>query len=65
MPVVESQRRMVRSSEPEAMYLPSGEKATDLTQSVWPCSGGKCFRFDAMFHIRIVLSLEPDAMRTS
>lgn len=29
---------MVRSSEAETSCLPSGEKATDRTESVWPSS---------------------------
>jgi hypothetical protein len=28
----------VLSPLPEAKYLPSGEKATELTHEMWPCS---------------------------
>ena len=37
-PVVASQSRTVLSHEADARTLPSGEKATALTQSLWPSS---------------------------
>ena len=33
-----SQTLIVRSSEPDTIVLPSGEKATDLIQSLWAFS---------------------------
>ena len=37
-PVAVSQSRTVRSHEADATSVPSGEKATALTESVWPWS---------------------------
>ena len=36
LPVAASQRRRVLSPEPETMRRPSGLKATELTELVWP-----------------------------
>ena len=41
--------------------MPSGEKATDLTQSEWPLSGSPCGAPVAASQSRTVLSSEPDA----
>src|SRR5438477_633217 len=38
-PVSASQTRSVLSSEPDTIFFPSGEKATDQTHFVWPSNG--------------------------
>jgi hypothetical protein len=49
------------SSEPDATSLPSGEKATDVTESEWPLSGSPCGAPEAASQSRTVMSPEPDA----
>ncbi len=36
LPVAASQSRRVSSQEPETMRLPSGLKATEVTEDIWP-----------------------------
>jgi hypothetical protein len=50
----------VLSSLPEAKYFASGENATVVTDSLWPCSVVTSF-FDFMFQSLTVLSLLPEA----
>jgi hypothetical protein len=45
---------------PEAKYLPSGENATDLTVSLWPCSVVTSF-CDFKLQNLTVLSALPEA----
>jgi hypothetical protein len=48
--------------DPDTMFLPSGENATQLTGFLWPCRGG-CSNFPvSAFHKQIVLSYDPDTM---
>ena len=54
------QSRTVLSSEPEATSLPSGEKATLLTQLLWPSSVRRAAPVAAS-QSRTVLSAEPEA----
>src|ERR1700735_1415875 len=59
-PVVASQSRTVVSYEADASTLPSGEKATALTELLWPSS--VCFQAPVVaFQSRTVLSYEADA----
>src|SRR5947207_7892908 len=62
VPVSASQIRTVLSCEPDASRRPSGEKATDETDDVWPCSVACSVPVSAS-QIRTVLSYEPDASR--
>ena len=55
-PVSASHTRIVLSSEPETMRRPSGENATDLTQSLWPFKGPTTSSPVSASHTRIVLS---------
>jgi len=61
VPDAASHNRMVLSSEPEAMHVPSGENATDLTESECPCRGSSMVAPDAASHNQMVLSREPEA----
>ena len=59
-PVPASQSRTVRSVEADATSVPSGEKATALTEPVWPWS--VCMAAPvAASQSRTVPSLEADA----
>jgi len=44
------------------IYLPLGEKATELTESVWPSSAGSSYYPVAASQRRTVLSLDPDTI---
>ena len=57
-----SQMRMVLSEEPEATSLPSDEKVTDHTQSVWPSKGLRIRSPVCASQIQMVLSGEPEAI---
>src|SRR5436190_517490 len=52
----------VLSSEPDTIFLPSGEKATDVTQSVWPVKGPRTLNQDSASYTCKVLSSEPDTI---
>jgi hypothetical protein len=45
------------------MHVPSEENATDVTESECPCRGSPMAVPDVASHNRMVLSLEPEAMR--
>jgi hypothetical protein len=55
--------RTVLSDEPDAIRLPSGEKATDKTQPVCPVNGWPSGAPVSESQMRTVLSDEPDAIR--
>ena len=55
--------RIVPSSEPETMYWPFGENATDLTEFVCPVKGSAAVSPVVAFHTQIVRSFEPETMR--
>src|SRR6266478_4182698 len=54
--------RIVPSFEPETMWWPSGENATDRTGSVCPVKGPATVSPVVAFHTRIVPSVEPETM---
>ena len=58
-PVCASHILILLSSDPETMYLPSGENATDMTVSVWPSNGSETSFPVCASHILIVLSHDP------
>ncbi len=53
---------MVLSRDPEARSLKSGDQATLVTASVWPCSTLMHDQHSAAAHKRMVESREPDAI---
>jgi hypothetical protein len=55
-----SQTRSVLSPDPDTIFFPSGEKATDVTDSVWPSNGPRMLDPDSASQTRNVLSCEPD-----
>ena len=55
--------RIVLSREPETIRLPSGENATEKTQSVWPLNGPEMISPLSTLHTRIVQSSEPETLR--
>src|SRR2546425_1830524 len=57
-----SQTRSVLSSEPDTIFFPSWENATDVTQSVWPSNGPRMVNPDSASQTRSVLSQEPDTI---
>jgi hypothetical protein len=57
-----SQTRSVLSSEPDAIFFPSGEKATDMTKLVWPSNGPWMLDPVSASQTRSVLSNEPDTI---
>ena len=59
---VASHTLIVLSVDPDAMRLPSGEKATELAKPLWPLSL-RISLPDFVSHILTVLSRNPDAMR--
>ncbi len=61
-PVVAFHTRIVPSSEPETMWWPSGENATELTERVCPVNGLNTVSLVVAFHTRIVPSKEPETM---
>lgn len=64
-PVAGSQNCTVLSLEPETIHLPSGEKTTDRTKSLWPEQVTASLLFEgtaeSISHTLIVLSKEPEA----
>ncbi|KAL3429055.1 hypothetical protein BDV09DRAFT_180992 [Aspergillus tetrazonus] len=60
-PVARSQSRMVGSSEADTTVCPSGDKATTLTQPVWPCRVRRSTPM-ARSQSRTVWSSEADAI---
>ena len=54
--------RIVLSYEPETMYWPSGENATELTELVCPVKGPAAVSPVMAFHTQIVRSKEPETM---
>jgi hypothetical protein len=54
---------MVLSEEPETTRLPSFEKATDQTVSLWPSNGPITVFPVSTSQIRMVLSEEPETTR--
>ena len=63
LPLAPSHSRRVSSNEPETMRRPSGLKATEFTQLVWPSRGGPMGLPLAASHSRRFLSAEPETMR--
>src|ERR1700683_1947797 len=61
-PVTASHTRMVLSPEPEAIFLPLGEKATQETQSVCLLRGSKARFPVCASQTMIVQSPDPDTM---
>ena len=60
--VSKSQRRSVPSDEPDMTRSPSGEKATQYTELVWPLKGDPTGWPLCVSHRRSVLSDDPDMM---
>src|ERR1700761_8837506 len=60
IPVVGSHRWTVLSNDADAISLPSGEKATDMTLPLWPLSVDRAAPV-AGSHRRTVLSYDADA----
>src|SRR6267154_391610 len=58
-----SHNRIVVSSDPDTMRLPSGENATELTQLSCPVRGARSGSPVSASHNRMVLSYDPDTMR--
>ena len=61
-PVCASHILIVLSDDPETMYFPSGENATEVTQSVWPLNGSETSFPVCASHILIVLSCDPETV---
>jgi hypothetical protein len=61
-PVMAFHTRIVQSCEPETMCWPSGENATNMTQSVCPVKGPATVSPVMAFHTRIALSRKPEMM---
>src|ERR1700733_4561614 len=55
--------RTMLSELPEAMWVPSGDIATDKVQADGPCRSSPISMPDMVSQIRIVLSAEPEMMR--
>ena len=53
---------IVLSPYPDTIHVPSGEKATEPTQSVCPSNGVLTVSPVAAFQMQIVLSSEPDTI---
>ena len=56
MPVLASQTRMVLSYDPEMIFDPSGENATEIIMEPWPRRGGSILIPVLASQTRMVLS---------
>jgi hypothetical protein len=60
--VLASHTRMVVSEDPDAIFDPSAEKATQSTERSWPSSGGSSLTPMLASHARIVASPDLDTI---